>query len=76
MDWKRKATIQRMCAKLPAKDAVYYFLQRRFGSLRHAPDPLPNLKAAGEIFAEMREIGFSPAGKRVMEVGTGRRRRR
>lgn len=73
MDWKRKATIQRVCAKLPAKDTVYYFLQRRFGSLRHAPDPLPNIKAAGEIFAEMRTLGFSPAGKRVMEVGTGRR---
>jgi len=73
LNWKRKATIQRVCAALPAKDAVYYFLQRKFGSLRYAPDPLPNVKAAGEIFAEMRTLGLSTAGKRVMEVGSGRR---
>lgn len=73
MHWKRKSTIQRICAALPAKDVIYYFLQRRFGSLRYTPDPLPMLRAAAEIFLEMRGLGIPVAGKRVMEIGTGRR---
>ena len=73
MNWKRKSTIQRVCAALPAKDAIYYFLQRRFGSLRETPDPLPMMRGAPEIFLELAEMGSEVAGKRIMEIGTGRR---
>jgi SAM-dependent methyltransferase len=73
LHWKRKSTIQRVCAALPAKDAIYYFLQRHFGSLRHTPDPLPMLRAAAEIFVEMRGRKIEIAGRRIMEIGTGRR---
>lgn len=61
------------CAALPGKDTIYYLLQRHFGSLRQTPDPLPMLRAAAEIVGELRQMGIETAGKRVMEVGTGRR---
>jgi Methyltransferase domain len=73
MHWKRKSAIQRVCAGLPASEAVYYFLQRNFGSLRYTPDPLPMLREAAEIFVEMRGMGIEVAGQRIMEIGTGRR---
>ena len=73
MHWKRKSTIQRACAALPGKDAIYYFLQRHFGSLRQTPDPMPMLRGAAEIFLELAEMGHEVAGKRIMEIGTGRR---
>ena len=74
MTWKQKALIQRGCASLPfGNEELYYFLQRKFGSLRHDPDPLPNLREAAGIAADLAKAGTPPEGRRVMEVGTGRR---
>jgi hypothetical protein len=73
MNWKRKSLIQRTCAALPASESIYYFLQRNFGSLRRPPDPMPMMRAAAEIFAESASLGYPVDGRRVMEVGTGRR---
>lgn len=74
MKWQNKALVQRLCAGLPfGSEAVYYALQRTFGSMRRPPDPLPNFRDLVRIAGELRELGFSLEGKRVMEVGSGRR---
>lgn len=70
LNWKVKANIQRLCAALPASEAVYYLLQSRVGVFRKDPDPMPNLQDAAGLLAE---LPFPVDGKRVMEVGTGRR---
>lgn len=70
MNWKIKANLQRMCAALPASETIYYLLQSNLGVFRKAPDPMPNLRDAAGVLAE---LPFPIAGKRVMEVGTGRR---
>jgi hypothetical protein len=73
LKWQRKAAIQRLFSKLPASELLYYGMQRGFGSLRRPPDPWPNLTELAKIVFQLGEEGFSVAGKRVMEVGTGRR---
>ena len=74
LNWKLKSLIQRTCAALPVgQESVYYFLQSNFGSMRRAPDPFPNLEDAATIGSELLDLGFRFDGKRVMEVGTGRR---
>jgi SAM-dependent methyltransferase len=74
MNWKLKSLIQRSCAALPGGgEAPYYLLQKTFGTLRKPPDPLPMMQAAAEIVRELNGLGFDLHGKRVMEVGTGRR---
>lgn len=74
LNWKLKSLIQRACSTLPAgQEQVYYFLQKHFGSLRRPPDPMPNLRDAVKIVTELKDLGFSLEGKRVMEVGTGLR---
>jgi SAM-dependent methyltransferase len=73
LNWKFKSALQRACAALPVKqEAAYYFLQRSFGRpLRYSP--LPNMKEAGGIVAQLAACGLSVRGARVMETGTGRR---
>jgi hypothetical protein len=74
MNWKQKAIIQRVCAALPAgNEALYYFLQSYFGSLRQSPDPMPNLREAVGLASDLAAHNALLAGRRVMEVGTGRR---
>jgi SAM-dependent methyltransferase len=74
MNWRQKAFIQRACAALPrGNEALYYFLQSNFGSLRQAPDPMPNLRAAAGLASDLAAHNALPEGRRVMEVGTGRR---
>ena len=70
MNWKLKANIQRGCAALPASETIYYLLQSKLGSFRKNPDPMPNLRDAAVI---LQELPLPIAGRRVMEVGTGRR---
>jgi SAM-dependent methyltransferase len=70
LNWKTKANIQRVCASLPASESIYYLLQSNLGVFRKDPDPMPNMRDAALI---LREIPFGMEGKRVMEVGTGRR---
>lgn len=74
MHWKTKAFIQRACSALPVgAEAAYYGLQRKFGSLRQPPDPMPNIRDLADIANDLANSDFSIEGKRVMEVGTGRR---
>jgi hypothetical protein len=70
LNWKLKANIQRVCAALPASETIYYLLQSNLGVFRKAPDPMENMRAAGVM---LHEIPFRLEGKRVLEVGTGRR---
>lgn len=70
MNWKLKANIQRGCAALPASETLYYLLQSKLGSFRKNQDPMPNLRDAAVI---LRELPMPLTGKRIMEVGTGRR---
>jgi len=72
MNWKRKALIQRVCARLPfAREPIYYGLQRHFGSLRGVPDPFWYLQICRELIVTLHEAGITVDGARVMEVGTG-----
>jgi len=73
MQWRRKAWLQRVCSRLPAGDAVYYMLQRQFGTFRRPPDPSLLLQECARLVAELTSAGHQVAGARVMEVGTGRR---
>ena len=72
-NWKFKSALQRACAALPVKrEPAYYFLQCAFGRpLRF--NPLPNMKEAAGIVAQLAACGLSMRGARVMETGTGRR---
>jgi hypothetical protein len=71
--WRTKARVQRLCARLPFGESLYYGLQRRFGSLRQPPDPTFLLSEAARIARRLRDAGFPVAGARIMEIGTGRR---
>lgn len=73
MDWKQKAKLQSVIAKLP--DAVsyeaYYKLQRHFGTLGNF-NPVSRLEAGAEIWRRLIGLGFDPRNKNFLEVGTGR----
>jgi len=72
MNWKLKAAVQRGCAALPVgSEAAYYLLQRAFGRVRDPARPVMMMQAARLLLRALREQGFDPDGKRVMEVGTG-----
>ena len=74
MNWKKKALLQRMCARLPVgRETIYYGLQRCGGSLREVPDPWWYLEICVALVTSVQGAGWpSVKGKRVMEVGTGR----
>jgi len=73
MNWRRKAAIQRWCARVPAfHERIYYLLQRTFGSLRNPPNPFPMLEACAELVGYLQNAGIALEGARIMEVGTGR----
>lgn len=73
MNWKLKAGLQNVLSMLPtsASYAAYYWMQRRFGGLRH-PDPARGLTSAIEAWRKLTGIGFAPTGKVFLEIGTGR----
>jgi hypothetical protein len=74
MNWRTKAAIQRVFARLPVGgEAAYFQLQRRFGNLRYPESPLVMFRHAAEIFAELRDCGTPVENARVLEVGTGHR---
>ena len=69
MDWKRKALIQNLIAKLPSKLSydTYYYVQRKFGGLKEA---IPNLQLYGAVkIAEfIQDRGQTIQGKTFLEV--------
>jgi SAM-dependent methyltransferase len=74
MHWRHKARIQRLLAALPRPlgDAIYYQLQCRFGDLRSC-SPWTRLEYGAET-ARLYEKSAGPlAGRRFLEIGTGRR---
>lgn len=72
--WKRKAWVHRVIAKFPMRVTypLSYFVQRRFGSLRHV-NPTPQLSAGVKILDLIRKHGKELRGKTCLEIGTGRR---
>ncbi len=74
MNWKQKAAVQRMLARLPqrASHSVYYFVQRCFGRLRRT-NPWKRLAAGVGILDRIAERDADARGARFLEVGTGRR---
>ncbi len=72
MQWKTKATIQTVIARLPRRlgDRLYYVMQRRVGGLKR-PDPRTRLAAAIRMADLIRADGGSLEGRSVVEVGTG-----
>lgn len=73
MDWKRKAAIQNFIAALPDEPsyAAYYWLQRRFGGLKHT-DPMGRLEAGRDTWRLAQQAGLDPVGRTFFEIGTGR----
>ncbi|MGA3156504.1 MAG: class I SAM-dependent methyltransferase [Steroidobacteraceae bacterium] len=72
MRWTHKARIQRLCARLPGGDQLYYQIQRRLGGLSGEPDPSRALRECALMVRELNESGHPVADARVLEVGTGR----
>lgn len=73
MNWKTKAIIQNMIARLPERLSLptYYFLQRRFGGLReinHAYTLSQGCKILKHVVRQRRPI----TSRVFLEVGTGR----
>lgn len=73
MKWYVKALVQNAIAQLPAPvaDPLYFQLQRRLGELRNPRFDM-RFNAALEIAETLAEADVKLAGKRVLEVGTGR----
>ncbi len=73
MHWKLKALAQKTIALLPSGTsyAAYYWIQRRFGSLRRV-DPVSKLRAGIDAWTHLVKKGRDPSGKVFFEVGTGR----
>jgi SAM-dependent methyltransferase len=71
--WYIKALIQNGVARLPEKLAlpVYYQLQRNFGELRYPRFDM-RFRAAADVARALREVEAGVAGRRFLEVGTGR----
>lgn len=73
MHWKLKAAIQNTVSLLPSSIsyATYYWVQRRFGSLR-GMNPVSRLTAGIDTWKRIKEWGYDPTEKVFLEVGTGR----
>lgn len=73
MKWYVKALVQNAIAQLPAPvaDPLYFQLQRRLGELRNPRFDM-RFNAALEVAEALAEADIKLAGKRVLEVGTGR----
>jgi SAM-dependent methyltransferase len=73
LNWRQKAFIQNVVARLPFSNSLYYAIQRRYGSLRPGQhDPTEWLQAAALMMRWARASGRDIAGRSVLEVGTGR----
>jgi hypothetical protein len=75
MRWRLKSKIQNAVSLLPSSlsYAVYYWIQRRFGSLnQRRTNPTSRFTAAIDTWKRILEQGTTPSGKVFFEVGTGR----
>ena len=74
MNWRMKARIQNVIARLPSELSyeIYYMVQRTCGSLRTV-NPVSRLCAGVELCRQIEKTGKTVNGKVFFEVGTGRR---
>jgi SAM-dependent methyltransferase len=73
VNWKWKARIQNVVAAMPMSDRVYYAMQRTVGSLKRGrSNPLEWFDAGLSMAKWVKSAGSEVAGKRILEVGTGR----
>lgn len=73
MNWKLKAKLQGAVSLLPSNSsyALYYWLQRRFGSLKFT-NPVVRLKAGIQTWERIVKLGRDPKKRHFLEIGTGR----
>ena len=73
MGWRQKAFLRNAVAKLPhdLSAAADYELQRRLGGFKSF-SPMSRLEAGVQTWQRLTDQGYEPAGKRFLEVGTGR----
>lgn len=69
MNWKTKAKIMNIAARLPYGDRLYQFGQERLGRLRASP--LDRLPAQAQMVKWLRENDTQIQGATLFEVGTG-----
>lgn len=73
MNWKWKARMQNVVAALPLSDHIYYAMQRTVGSLKPGrSNPFEWFDGALKMVRWIKDAGREVAGKRFLEVGTGR----
>jgi SAM-dependent methyltransferase len=73
MNWRHKALVQNVISALPASEKLYYAAQRTFGDLRSDRfDPMEWWQVAARVLQRLHSAGIPVAGKRFLEVGTGR----
>lgn len=74
MNWKHKARLQNLIARLPSHISydAYYLMQRTVGGLRNVK-PISHLRAGVTILDAIERQGRSAEGATFLEVGTGRR---
>lgn len=73
VNWKWKARIQNAVAAMPLSDHVYYAMQRTVGSLKRGRNnPLEWFDAGLSMVEWAKAAQREVAGKRFLEVGTGR----
>jgi len=72
MNWKQKAIIQRIVAKLPSglSYKIYYFLQRKMGSWRTI-NPTKRLLAGIDLVNHIHKQKQDVNSKTFLEIGTG-----
>lgn len=76
MNWKLKARLQNLIDILPEELSYtcYYWMQRKFGSLRNSKlSPVSRLRAGIETCNKIEQTGASPVKSVFLEIGTGRR---
>ena len=73
MNWKLKSKIQNFISFLPssASYSIYYWLQRKFGGLRHM-NPVGELSRGIELWKLIQNTEHTPIDKVFFEIGTGR----
>jgi SAM-dependent methyltransferase len=73
LNWRLKARVQNAVARLPESVSypAYYWIQRRFGGLRHV-DPIKGFRKFVNAAERLERVGASPVGAEILEIGTGR----
>ncbi|HUU85646.1 MAG TPA: class I SAM-dependent methyltransferase [Phycisphaerae bacterium] len=70
MDWRIKALVQKTLASLPGGRRAHYLLQRRLGAFRKFKIDT-RVHSAARLLELLGEAGVHPAGKTMVEIGTG-----